>query len=60
MADEPKSKSGPLASGQLVLTGDPQSIVNASLAVIWRDHSSFPVSMSKARKASEVEAAGSE
>jgi hypothetical protein len=62
IGDEPKSKSGPFASGQLFRCSGAalQSTWNAWPSVRWRDHAGFPVAMSKARNASEVRAGGSE
>src|SRR5216683_3151666 len=50
--DVPKSKSGPLSSGQLGLLGQP--ITKLSLGCTWLDHTSLPVSRSNARIASLV------
>jgi len=59
IADEPKSKSGPLAAGQFgPLPG--QATLKASPAVICRDQTSLPKAASNARMASDVSVAGSE
>ena len=55
----PKSKSGPMASGQFVGMGE-QPRLNASPFVSWRDQSSLPVLKSMARIASLVSVGGSE
>ena len=45
--DDPKSKSGPRSSGQLVPRMHP--MVKLSLGVTWLDHKRLPVARSKAR-----------
>ena len=54
IGEVPKSKSGPLASGQLLLSAMRHAMFHTSEAVICRDHRSFPESRSIARNASLV------
>ena len=60
MGGDPKSTSGPLASGQFVGSGPPHARLNASPAVICCDHLIAPVFKSSATMASLVSAGGSE
>ena len=59
IADEPKSKSGPLAAGQFVPI-DGHATLKASPDVICRDHASFPDAASNASMASDMPVGGSE
>ena len=59
MGDELKSKSGPFASAQLLLSGRRHATVQASDDVIWRDQRTFPESRSIATMASLVRVGGS-
>src|SRR5437870_3328430 len=59
MGDELKSKSGPFASAQLLLSGSRHATVHASAAVICWDHRIFPDASSMATTASLVRVGGS-
>ena len=60
IADEPKSKSGPRASGQFESSAVSQPMFHASFGVNCRDQMNSPVRRSKATIASLVSDAGSE
>src|SRR6266849_11130940 len=60
IAEDPKSRSGPFDSGQLVEMLGVQARLNASLAVNWCDHNILPVFRFSATTASLVFEGGSE